>query len=99
MAWLVEEAERQAVVTVWEDLHWADPSTLEFLSLLLDQVPTTRLFVVLTARPEFQSPWPSRGYWMTLTLNRLPRTQAALMVQRVTGEQSSLGGGITTDCD
>ena len=40
---------------VWEDLHWADPSTLELLTLLLDQVPTTRLFVVLTSRPEFQS--------------------------------------------
>ena len=92
MAWLMEEAERQAVVTVWEDLHWADPSTLEFLSLLLDQVPTTRLFVVLTARPEFQSPWPSRGYWTTLTLNRLPRTQAALMVQRVTGDKAVSGG-------
>ena len=37
----------------WEDLHWADPSTLEVLTLLLDQVPTTRLLVLLTFRPEF----------------------------------------------
>jgi class 3 adenylate cyclase/predicted ATPase len=88
VAWLMEEAERQAVVTVWEDLHWADPSTVELLTLLLDQVPTTRLFVVLTARPEFQSPWPSRGYWMTLILNRLPRSQAALMVQQVTRDKA-----------
>ena len=51
VAWLVEEAERQAVVVVWEDLHWADPSTLELLTLLLDQVPTTRLFVVMTVSP------------------------------------------------
>ena len=34
MAWLLEEAERQPVLVVWEDLHWADPSTLELLSLL-----------------------------------------------------------------
>ena len=65
MAWLMEEAERQAVVTVWEDLHWADPSTLELLTLLLDQVPTTRLFVVLTARPSSRPPWPSRALLMT----------------------------------
>ena len=88
VAWLMEEADRQAVVTVWEDLHWADPSTLELLALLLDQVPTTRLFMVLTARPEFQPPWPSRAYVMTLTLNRLPRTQAELMVQQVTGDKA-----------
>jgi predicted ATPase len=37
VAWLLEEAERQPVLAVWEDLHWADPSTLEVLSLLLDQ--------------------------------------------------------------
>ena len=43
VAWLVEEAERQAVYCVWEDLHWADPSTLELLHLLIDQVPTARL--------------------------------------------------------
>src|SRR4029453_7734941 len=38
VAWLLEEAERQPILAVWEDLHWADPSTLEVLSLLLDQV-------------------------------------------------------------
>jgi class 3 adenylate cyclase len=40
VAWLLEEAERRPVLAVWEDLHWADPSTLEFLGLLVDQAPT-----------------------------------------------------------
>ena len=31
VAWTLEEAERQPVLVVWEDLHWADPSTLEYL--------------------------------------------------------------------
>jgi predicted ATPase len=51
--WLFEEAERAPVYAVWEDLHWADPSTLEFLALCLDQVPTARMFMLLTFRPEF----------------------------------------------
>jgi class 3 adenylate cyclase len=42
---LVSQAERHATVSVWEDLHWADPSTLEFLSLLIEQIPTSKLFV------------------------------------------------------
>ena len=59
MAWLCEEAEQQPVYCAWEDLHWADPSTLELLTLFLDQVPTTRLLAVLTFRPEFTPPWGS----------------------------------------
>ena len=60
VAWLVEEAQKAAVFCVWEDLHWADPSTLEVLTLLLDQVPTTRLLALLTFRPEFVPPWGNR---------------------------------------
>src|SRR4029450_11545165 len=52
MAWLLEEAERQPVLAVWEDLHWADPSTRDVLSLLLDQVSTARMLTLLTGRPE-----------------------------------------------
>ncbi|HEV8718494.1 MAG TPA: adenylate/guanylate cyclase domain-containing protein [Candidatus Binatia bacterium] len=85
VAWLVEEAERHPVYCVWEDLHWADPSTLELLGLLLDQVPTTRLLVLLTARPQFTPPWSSRTHLTPLTLARLPRTQAGEMIEKVTG--------------
>src|SRR5262249_38866584 len=59
LAWLFEEAERQPVLAVWEDLHWADPSSLELLGLLVEQAPTARLLLVLTCRPEFPLPWSS----------------------------------------
>ena len=84
--WWLAQAERQATVSVWEDLHWADPSTLEFLTLLLEQAPTSRLFVLLTARPEFISPWPPRSHFVTLTLNRLGRRQTEAMIAEVAGE-------------
>ena len=48
VAWLLAETVQQPILAVWEDLHWADPSTLELLGLLLDQVPTARLLLVLT---------------------------------------------------
>src|SRR5262245_20181383 len=48
VAWIVEEAEKAPVFCAWEDLHWVDPSTLELLTLFLDQVPTTRLLAILT---------------------------------------------------
>ncbi|MBI3800343.1 MAG: AAA family ATPase [Deltaproteobacteria bacterium] len=85
VAWLREEAERQVLYTAWEDLHWVDPSTLEVLTLLLDQVPTTRLLAVLTFRPDFTPPWGARSYLMPLTLSRLERPQVETMVGNVIG--------------
>ena len=85
VAWLLAEAAQQPVLAVWEDLHWADPSTLELLGLLLDQVPTARLLLLLTHRPEFRPPWPPRSYVTPLALTRLVRSQVEEMVLRVTG--------------
>jgi class 3 adenylate cyclase len=85
VAWLCEEARDHAVAYAWEDLHWADPSTLELLAVLLEQVPTTRLLAVLTFRPEFSPPWGARSYLSQLTLGRLGRSQVEAMVEKVTG--------------
>jgi predicted ATPase len=85
VAWLMEEAEQQSVYNTWEDIHWADPSTLEVLNLVIDQVPTTRLYVLLTFRPEFLPSWGSRSYLSQLTLSRLGREHVEAMVERGTG--------------
>ena len=84
-AWMLEEAERQPLLVVWEDLHWADPSTLEFLGLLLDQSPTSAMLNLLTFRPEFVPPWPSRSHMTPLTLNRLERPQVEALITHLAG--------------
>ncbi len=88
LVWLLQKAERQPVHFDVEDLHWADPSTLEFLGLLIDQAPTARLFIVLTFRPEFLPPWPPHSHVTPLTLSRLARTQTEVMIERVTGDKA-----------
>ena len=85
VAWFLEEAEQRAVYAIWEDLHWADSSTLEVLSLLLDQLPSARILAVLTYRPEFSPPWPVRSHMTQFTLGRLGQTQMEAMVTTVTG--------------
>ncbi len=87
VAWLCEEANQQAMTYAWEDLHWADPSTLELLALFLNQVPTTQLLAVLTFRPEFTPLWGSHSYLSQLTLSRLGQTHAEMMVEKVTGDK------------
>ena len=84
-AWLLEEAERQPTLVLWEDLHWADPTSLEFLGSLIDQIPTVSMLTVLTFRPEFIPPWPLRSHMTPLTLNRLERPHVEVMVTRLCG--------------
>jgi class 3 adenylate cyclase/predicted ATPase len=87
VAWLLAEAERHPVLTAWEDLHWADPSTLEVLGLVLEQTPTVPMLHVLTFRPEFEEPWPRRSHMTPITLNRLERPQVeALITHRAGGK-------------
>jgi predicted ATPase len=88
IVWLLAEAAQQPRLTVWEDLHWADPSTLEFLGLLIDQAPTARLLTLLTYRPEFGLPWSPRSYFTHLTLGRLGHTQVEAMIERITGAKA-----------
>jgi predicted ATPase/class 3 adenylate cyclase len=87
-AWVVEEAGRQPVLVVYEDLHWADPSTLAWLSLLLEEVPTARMLALLTGRPEFRPPWPPRSHVTQLTLNRFTRPQVERMIVQAMHGQS-----------
>ena len=97
VAWLGAEAKQQALVYAWEDLHWADPSTLELLTLVLNQAPTTRLLVVLTFRPEFAPPWGAHSYLSQMTLSRLGQSQVREMVRHVAAQtiRPSTGSGRT----
>ncbi|MCY1077257.1 protein kinase domain-containing protein [Archangium lansingense] len=76
-------AEERPVLLVIEDLHWADPSTLELLGLLRDDTSKARLLVVLSARPEFHPPWPPSPGFHRLGLDRLPAESAAVLVREV----------------
>jgi predicted ATPase len=66
-----------------EDLHWVDPTTLELLSLLVDQGPTARILAVFTFRPDFSPPWTGRSHFTQVTLTRLPPRHAAEMTHGV----------------
>jgi len=85
LALLFEMAQQQPVLLVVEDLHWADPTTLELLTLLVKDAASTPLCAVLTARPEFSPPW-SVAHVLQVQLGRLERHQVEEMVKRLTRE-------------
>ena len=79
-------ARQQPSVMLFEDAHWADPTTLEVLDLLIDRVRTIPLLVVLTHRPEFPSRWSGQGHVGALNLSKLTRAQSAAMVATLAGK-------------
>lgn len=78
-------AARQPVLFVVEDLHWIDPSMLELLELVLDEIATSAVLLVLAFRPEFHPPWGPRPHVTPLTVTRFAPEQTELMVVEVTG--------------
>jgi predicted ATPase len=85
LAWLHAETQQQPVLLIVEDLHWLDPSTLELLSLLIDQCAPMRLCLILTARPEFHPPWAMVAHLTSLALRRLAPAEVARLVTYVVG--------------
>jgi len=76
-------ARMQPTVITTEDLHWADPSTLELIQLLVEQGARARLLLLYTARPEFRAQWPLRAHHAQITLNRLSSRNVRTMVAQV----------------
>jgi class 3 adenylate cyclase len=88
LTWLYAEAKRQPVLMIVEDLHWIDPSTLELLSLLIDQGASAQLCLVLTARPEFRPPWSMVAHLTALTLRRFAPAQVTRLAAHVAGDKA-----------
>lgn len=85
VSWVLEEVERAPVCCIWEDLQWADPSSLELLDLYLDQVPTARILLVVSARTETPPRWSPRSFLSHLNLDRLGHAEVREMVLELTG--------------
>ena len=78
-------ARERPVLALYEDLHWADPSTLELLDMVVERARVLPVLVVITHRPQFSTPWSGQAHVTALPLNRLGRRQGAAMALRVTG--------------
>jgi predicted ATPase/class 3 adenylate cyclase len=78
-------AGHRPVLAVYEDVHWADPTTLELLDRVVDRVQALPVLVVVTFRPEFAPRWIGRGHVTLLTLSRLGHREGAALVERVAG--------------
>ena len=80
--------ESKAVLLVFEDLHWADATSLELLDALVEQAREMRVLIVLTFRPEFSPPWVGESHVLLLVLSRLSPKQSATVVEYLAADVS-----------
>ncbi len=72
-------------LVLFEDAHWMDPTTSEFLDILIDRAETAGLLLIITFRPGFSPPWQGHSHQTTLTPNRLTRKQSCSMIEAMSG--------------
>jgi class 3 adenylate cyclase/tetratricopeptide (TPR) repeat protein len=87
-AWVTAGARAQPIVLAFEDLHWADPTTLDLMKGLAERGALAPLFVVATTRPEFRAPWGARSHHGTITLTPLDRREVARMVAELAAKHA-----------
>jgi class 3 adenylate cyclase/tetratricopeptide (TPR) repeat protein len=74
------------VVVVVEDLHWADPSTLELIRVWMEESAASQSLTLLTSRPEFVPPWPTQNNFTILDIGRLADAQSMELVRLAAGD-------------
>jgi class 3 adenylate cyclase len=80
-------ARQNPLLMIFEDAHWADPTSLELFGRIIDNIPSLRALLIVTYRPEFDPPWIGRPHVTALTLNRLGDREIAAIIDSVTGNK------------
>ncbi len=83
---LVRESLNQPLILIFEDLHWLDTETQEFLLLLSEGVATARILLLVNYRPEYQHSWSGKIYYTQLRLDPLGQAQAQEMLTALLGD-------------
>jgi predicted ATPase len=86
--WVMAGAKVQPVVLAFEDLHWADPTTLDVLRGIAERGALAPLLIVATTRPEFRQPWSMRSHHGTISLAPLDRAQVRDMVAELSARHA-----------
>jgi predicted ATPase len=88
---LLRESLNQPLVVIFEDLHWIDEQTQEFLNLLADSIGTAKVLLLVNYRPEYSHQWNSKTYYTQLRLDLLGRESAEEMLTSLLGDGNELG--------
>ena len=84
---VVRLSRQNPVLMIFEDAHWTDPTSLELFGRIVDRIPSLRVLLIVTFRPEFEPPWIGRPYVTALTINRLAQREVDAVIDGVVGNR------------
>jgi class 3 adenylate cyclase len=87
-AWVLGGARSQPIILAFEDLHWADPTSLDLLRALADRGAQAPLLLLATTRPEFRPPWSLRPHHSLISLSPLDRAGVARMIGEISASHA-----------
>jgi len=87
---LVIESQKQPLLLVFEDLHWVDGETRALLGSLVESLPTARILLLVTFRPEYEQTWPDKTYYAELRLDPLSSESAEEVLDILLGADPGL---------
>jgi predicted ATPase len=73
------------LLVIFEDAHWADPTSLELMGRLASHIASHRVLMVISFRPEFEAPWIEQAHVTALALNRLAPRDVDVMIDQIVG--------------
>jgi adenylate cyclase len=77
-------------ISLYEDLHWIDPATEEFLANHVDAIQGTKDLTILNFRPEYRADWMSKPYYSQIALVPLGPEAVGEMLDDLLGYDPSL---------
>src|SRR5215813_11902812 len=87
---LVRESQRQALLIVFEDLHWIDSETQAFLDSFVESLPMARIVLVVDYRPEYSHSWGDKTYYRQIRVDPLQPASAEELLQYLLGSNKDL---------
>ena len=72
------------LLCILEDVHWIDPSTLDFLQMMVSAADKLAMLLIVTCRPEFEAPWSSKAHVTEIQLQRFTENRVKEIVTGVT---------------
>ncbi len=87
---LLRESERQPLLLVFEDLHWIDSDTQEFLDVMVENLPRGRILLLVNYRPGYSHKWADKDYYSLARLQPLPPTGTRALLDSLLGDHAEL---------
>jgi class 3 adenylate cyclase/predicted ATPase len=78
-------ARQKPILILFEDVHWADATSLEVLDLMIERVRALPVLALFIFRPEYKAPWVDLSHVTSMVLERLSPAEIETLAGHVAG--------------